>query len=67
MWDVIKKNVVYPLGERLGTMVATSLIPFGVHAETAEMVTIGIISIGLIACDLIAARFRRKAIENSNG
>ncbi|SEQ49314.1 hypothetical protein SAMN05428969_3270 [Devosia sp. YR412] len=67
MWDAIKKNVVRPMAERLGTIVATSLVPFGVHADSAGMLTIGIIGVGLVAVDLIAARFNRKAIEKSNG
>lgn len=60
MWETVKRNVVRPMAERLGTMAGMALVPFGVHAETAEMVTIGIISIGFVACDLVADWLKRR-------
>lgn len=63
MFETIKRNVLLPLQTRLGTMVAMLLAPYGVHGTTAEMISVGIIGIGCIACDLLQARFRRKAIE----
>lgn len=60
MWEVVKKNVVRPLAERLGTMLGVALLPYGVHASSAEMVTIGIIGVGLVACDLVADWLKRR-------
>lgn len=59
MLEVIKNNVIRPLAERLGTMAGVALAPFGVHATTAEMFTIGLISVGFIALDLSADWMRR--------
>lgn len=63
MWDAIKKNLVRPLGEQIGTKIAIAIAPFGVHAETSEMITIGVIGVLLVAVDLVAARYKRKAAE----
>lgn len=59
MFDLIKQNVLIPVGQRLGTLVAGVLLPYGVHSESAEMVTVGLLGVGLVALDLIAARISR--------
>lgn len=64
MLDSVKKNVIWPMGQRLGTLLAGFLIPYGVHSGTAEMLTTGIIGVGLLAADLLMARFARKRLEN---
>lgn len=45
-------NVVLPLLTRLGTMAGTSLIAWGVNAEHANMVEVGVTGLALIAVDL---------------
>lgn len=64
MWETVKKNLIQPMSTRVGTLVAGMLAPFGVHAETSQMITIGIIGVGCLAVDLIAARFARKRIAD---
>ena len=61
MWDTLKKNVILPLGGRLGSLVAGALVPYGVHAQSADMLGIGIVGIGLVSCDLIASYINRRA------
>lgn len=58
----IKETVIAPLCTRLGTLLAGVLAPFGVHAEFAHMLAIGVIGAGLIACDLVLAQLRKRKI-----
>lgn len=62
MWDSVKKNVIQPLGTRIGSLIAGSLVPYGVHASSTEMLTMGIIGLGCVIADLVAARYARKRI-----
>lgn len=48
----IVDNVVLPLFTRLGTMAGTSLIAWGVQAEHANMVEVGVTGLLLIGVDL---------------
>lgn len=59
MLENLKKNVVRPLAEMLGTKLAIALVPFGVHADSAEALALGIIGVGLVACDLVYDWLRR--------
>lgn len=63
MLDSIKRNVLLPMGSRLGTLLAGVLTPYGVHASSAEAVAVGVIGLGLVAVDLIAAHM----LKNKTG
>lgn len=62
MLKTIKETVVGPLSTRLGTLLAGVLAPYGVHADFANMVAIGVIGTGLVACDLVLAQLRKRKI-----
>lgn len=64
-----KKLIVGPMSTRLGTLIAGILAPFGVQADYAHMLGIGVVGLGLIAVDLVAAEARRRKLisEVSDG
>lgn len=64
MLQSIKQNVLLPLATRLGSILAGILAPFGVHAEGAQMLAIGLIGVLLIGVDLVAAWLRKNKIVN---
>lgn len=65
MLDLMRVNVLMPLMSRLGTMTASILVPFGVHAELAQQIGIGVTAAGLVIFDLTAAYLNRKHIAKS--
>lgn len=57
---VIKENVIYPLVGRIGTAVAASLIPYGIHATQAEQIGVGVAAAALVAFDLATSYVLRQ-------
>lgn len=61
----LKENVLLPLCNRLGTAAATWLIVrYGISADTAHDLAIGITAAGLIMTDLFLSWMRRKGWVN---
>lgn len=60
MWETIKTNVIWPLVGRIGTGTATVLVGYGVNADHAAQVGIGVTAAGLIAFDLAISYLNRK-------
>lgn len=52
MIKAVRDNIFLPLVTRVGTMIGTTLLGVGAHAELVEQAILGVIAIGLIAFDL---------------
>lgn len=64
MLNSLKKNLIWPLAGRLGSILGGALIPYGVHAESAETVAIGVIGVLLVAVDLVGSYVSRRTLAN---
>lgn len=66
MLSSIKTHVLFPLMGRVGTAVATMLVPHGVNATYAEQIGIGVTALGLVMFDLTVGYLNRTK-GNKNG
>lgn len=62
MLKAVKSYVLGPLSTRLGVFLAGALGVYGVHADVAHALALGIVACLLIACDLILAQLRKVKI-----
>lgn len=62
MFDLIKSNLLAPLGTRLGSLATGALIGIGANAAHADWVGTGIAGAFLIAADLGLAWLRDRSI-----
>lgn len=65
MWSLIKSNVLAPLATRLGTSIAGALVAYGMNADHAAQVGVGLTAAVLVAWDLFWAWRRKAGIEAS--
>lgn len=62
MWNTFKTNVVLPLAVRIGSLGTGYLVGFGINAEHADWVGMGIAGALLISVDLMLSWVRRWSI-----
>lgn len=60
-WAVLREHVLMPLAGRVGTMIATGLVLWGVQAELASQVAVGVTAVILVIADLGIGYLNRKA------
>lgn len=63
MLDLIKSNILGPLGTRLGSLATGALIGIGANATHANWVGTGIAGAVFIAADLGLAWLRKRRIQ----
>ena len=64
MLEIIRRHVVVPLFERLGTITATAIAPLVASADLRIQIGAGVAAVGLVAYDLVVGYFNRKLLVN---
>lgn len=62
MWDSIKINILYPAVGRLGTVLIATVVGWGVSAQHADWLSIGLLGIGGAAFDLGVGFLRKRLV-----
>lgn len=62
MWDSIKINILYPAVGRLGTVLTTTVVGWGVSAQHADWLAIGLLGLGGAAFDLGVGFLRKRLV-----